>query len=85
MTVVDGTGAPPVGPMDIVVAGNRITQIRSVGTPVDETLVYLQQFGFGKAIAVDPAWNLTMAEGVRIDRSVGQTIAPAVGAAAGRA
>jgi cytosine/adenosine deaminase-related metal-dependent hydrolase len=32
-TLVDGTGAPPVGPMDIVVEGNRITEVRSVGAP----------------------------------------------------
>ncbi|MBW3554837.1 MAG: amidohydrolase family protein [Gemmatimonadetes bacterium] len=32
-TVVDGTGAPPVGPMDIVIEGNRITEIRGVGAP----------------------------------------------------
>ena len=32
-TLVDGTGAPPRGPVDIVVAGNRIESIRSAGTP----------------------------------------------------
>src|SRR3954447_26817306 len=32
-TLVDGTGAPPVGPVDIVVEGNRIREIRSVGYP----------------------------------------------------
>jgi imidazolonepropionase-like amidohydrolase len=31
--VIDGTGAPPVGPMDVVVEGNRIASIRSAGTP----------------------------------------------------
>jgi imidazolonepropionase-like amidohydrolase len=33
VTVIDGTGAPPQGPMDIVVQGNRITAVRSAGTP----------------------------------------------------
>ena len=33
VTVIDGTGAPPIGPMDVVVEGNRIAEIRSVGTP----------------------------------------------------
>lgn len=33
-TVIDGTGAPPQGPMDIVIEGNRITQVRSVGYPL---------------------------------------------------
>ena len=32
-TVIDGTGAPPFGPVDIVVEGNRITEMRSVGFP----------------------------------------------------
>ncbi len=32
-TVVDGTGAPPVGPVDIVIEGNRIREVRSVGYP----------------------------------------------------
>lgn len=31
--LIDGTGAPPFGPVDIVVEGNRIAQIRSVGAP----------------------------------------------------
>ncbi len=33
VTVIDGTGAPPQGPMDVVVSGNRITAVRSAGTP----------------------------------------------------
>jgi len=32
-TVIDGTGAPPAGPMDIVIEGNRIVEIASVGVP----------------------------------------------------
>ncbi|HEY0372192.1 MAG TPA: amidohydrolase, partial [Thermoanaerobaculia bacterium] len=32
-TVIDGTGAPPVGPMDIVIEGNRIAEVRGVGYP----------------------------------------------------
>jgi hypothetical protein len=32
-TLVDGTGAPPVGPVDIVIEGSRITEVRSVGAP----------------------------------------------------
>ncbi|MGH9460176.1 MAG: amidohydrolase family protein [Vicinamibacteria bacterium] len=31
--VIDGTGAPPIGPVDIVVEGNRIAEMRSVGYP----------------------------------------------------
>jgi len=32
-TLIDGTGAPPVGPVDIVVEGDRIVNIVSVGAP----------------------------------------------------
>ena len=32
-TVIDGTGAPPIGPMDIVIEGNRIVSVRGVGAP----------------------------------------------------
>ncbi|MDH3733172.1 MAG: amidohydrolase family protein [Gemmatimonadota bacterium] len=32
-TVIDGTGAPPIGPMDIVIEGNRIVAVRGVGAP----------------------------------------------------
>src|SRR5262245_7828262 len=31
--LIDGTGAPPAGPVDVVVSGNRIASIRSAGTP----------------------------------------------------
>ncbi|HSL72281.1 MAG TPA: hypothetical protein VK864_18675 [Longimicrobiales bacterium] len=33
VTVIDGTGAPPYGPVDIVIEGNRIRELRGVGTP----------------------------------------------------
>ena len=39
-TIIDGTGAPPTGPADIVIRNNRITQIAMVGypgVPVDNT------------------------------------------------
>jgi imidazolonepropionase-like amidohydrolase len=32
-TLIDGTGAPPRGPVDIVIENNQITQIASVGYP----------------------------------------------------
>nr|MCU0401843.1 amidohydrolase family protein [Algoriphagus sp.] len=31
--LIDGTGAPPIGPVDIVVEKNRITQVQIVGYP----------------------------------------------------
>ena len=33
VTLVDGTGAPPIGPVDIVVEKNKITEVRIVGYP----------------------------------------------------
>src|SRR5690606_132407 len=38
-TMIDGAGAPPQGPVDIVIEGNRIVDVRSVGypgVPIDE-------------------------------------------------
>ena len=37
--VVNGEGAPPVGPMDVLIKGNKIAEIRSLGliNPVPET------------------------------------------------
>jgi hypothetical protein len=32
-TLIDGTGAPPVGPVDIVIEKNRIVRVESVGHP----------------------------------------------------
>jgi imidazolonepropionase-like amidohydrolase len=32
-TLIDGTGSPPIGPVDVVIEGNRITRIESVGYP----------------------------------------------------
>ncbi|MEM7582417.1 MAG: amidohydrolase family protein [Acidobacteriota bacterium] len=32
-TLINGTGSPPIGPVDIVVEGNRIVAVRSVGNP----------------------------------------------------
>ena len=33
VTLINGTGAPPIGPVDIVVEKNRIKQISVVGSP----------------------------------------------------
>lgn len=32
-TLIDGTGAPPLGPVDIVIENNRIVDVKSVGYP----------------------------------------------------
>jgi cytosine/adenosine deaminase-related metal-dependent hydrolase len=36
VTMIDGTGAPPQGPIDIVIEGDRIVEVRSVGYPLVE-------------------------------------------------
>ena len=33
VTMIDGTGSPPLGPVDIVIEGNRIAEIEVSGTP----------------------------------------------------
>lgn len=33
VTLISGTGAPPIGPIDVVIEQDRITQIRAVGYP----------------------------------------------------
>src|SRR5260221_10400706 len=33
VTLINGTGAPPMGPVDIVVKQNRIVEIKNVGYP----------------------------------------------------
>lgn len=33
VTIIDGTGGPPRGPMDVVIEGDRIADIRVAGTP----------------------------------------------------
>jgi len=53
--VVNGEGAPPVGPMDVLIEGNRIAEIRSLGSykPVPET----------KRIAIQPGDQVMELEG----------------------
>src|SRR5712692_2818471 len=33
ITMIDGTGAPPRGPVDIAIEGNRIKEVKSVAAP----------------------------------------------------
>ena len=33
VTLINGAGAPPTGPVDVVVKGNRIAEIKMVGSP----------------------------------------------------
>jgi hypothetical protein len=50
VTLIDGSGAPPTGPVDIVIEGNRIADIRTVGFP---------------GLEIDPARRPALAEGGR--------------------
>ena len=36
VTIIDGTGSPPRGPMDVVIENNRIVEVASVGFPLVE-------------------------------------------------
>ena len=47
-TLIAGTGAPPIGPVDIVIEGNRIVDIKSVGNP---------------GVAIDPEKRPALGEG----------------------
>lgn len=33
VTVINGTGAPPIGPVDVVIEGNKIVNVKTVGNP----------------------------------------------------
>ncbi|MFW6160149.1 MAG: amidohydrolase family protein, partial [Acidobacteriota bacterium] len=33
VTLIDGTGGPPIGPYDVVIEGNRIAEVRRLGYP----------------------------------------------------
>ena len=37
-TMINGNGSPPVGPVDIVIEKNRITEVKSVGYPGVESV-----------------------------------------------
>jgi hypothetical protein len=54
VTVVNGEGAPPVGPMDVVIEGNRIAAIHNVGFPG----VPIDEEGRPKALAGDRVLDL---------------------------
>lgn len=60
-TVINGTGAPPIGPVDIVIEGNRIRKVEVVGNP---------------GVPIDPADRPELAEGGREIDLQGQYILP---------
>ena len=64
--------------------GIRTAFVRSVAQPLEELEELLQSLGVERIEPIDPAAVLQLPEGLRLDPEVGQRIAPAVGAAAGR-
>ncbi len=64
--------------------GIAATYLRSVSHPLSEVAAVLERVGFGEVRPIDPAGALAMAAGLRLDGDVGQRLAPALGAAAGR-
>jgi len=67
--------------------GDRIGVVflRTVAQPFDELAGTLADLGVEQVEPVDPSGMLDLVEGLRLDAAVAQRIAPAVGAAAGRA
>src|SRR4029450_1041555 len=57
-TLIDGTGAPPRGPVDIVVERNKITQIADVGFP--GVPIYQDKRPKGPAREIDAAGMFVM-------------------------
>jgi type IV pilus assembly protein PilM len=64
--------------------GLRATLVRSVGFPLADVEARLDALGISNVEAVDPSRQIALPDGARLDPVVGQRIAPAVGAAAGR-
>jgi len=58
--------------------------VRSVAVPVEEIGRRLTEMGVARVETVDPSIALELTNGNRLDPEVGQRIAPAIGAAAGR-
>lgn len=65
--------------------GIGTTFVRTVSEPLARLTEILERSGFGRPVPVDPAAALALGEGIRLDPELAQRIAPAVGAAAGRA
>ena len=61
VTMIDGTGGPPTGPVDIVVEKNKIVEIKTVGVPhvpIDESK--RPQLGKGKTREIDATGKYLM-------------------------
>lgn len=58
--------------------------VRTVSAPFGPLAALLDRLGLGGARPLDPGAALSLAKGLRLETAVGQRIAPALGAAAGR-
>jgi type IV pilus assembly protein PilM len=58
--------------------------VRSVGAPLEQVIETVARLEVGDVRAVDPARSLNIPAGLRMDPALGQRLAPAVAAAAGR-
>ncbi len=65
-------------------AGIQTAFVRSVAHSFEELDEQLGQLGIERVEPIDPTRALELVEGLKLDPAVGQRIAPAVGAAAGR-
>lgn len=57
-TLVDGTGSPPIGPVDIVIEGNRIVEVKAIGAPRTEIDEEKRPKGATHTLDVTGAWVL---------------------------
>ena len=55
-TVIDGTGAPPIGPSDIVIENGRITQVKKVGSSISTIKDKLRPEGGDREIDCHGKW-----------------------------
>ncbi len=56
--MVDGTGSPPLGPVDIVIEGNHIAEIKSIGAPKTEIDEEKRPKDATREIDLEGAWVL---------------------------
>lgn len=65
--------------------GIAATLLRTVSAPVDAMAPLLDRLGFGEVVPIDPFRGVSVPGGVAVDPALGHRIAPALGAAAGKA
>lgn len=74
-TLIDGTGAPPIGPVDVVVEENRISEIRRVGVPGIPISRSRRPRGGGDAREIDAEGMFLLPGFVDVHAHIGFTLA----------